>query len=437
MAEDTCGRSLYGQFGRSNYSQTAKKWSFVRKVGRDDILEPISHAVTVTAAQSKRHELDHRDGKEGQMRRLEKQSKALVQFHPHLQPASSLLPELARVSEGTIEAAEQHDPMQGNLLAFGTIPFRSAEGSAKVISFPSGLTGSDLRIMELSQSPSGGREFENLSEGVQSVSGPEATWKGPGAPIQSISFARPTDATNVLLAVRMCREIIIFQPMLDKRSKKHRSKLDLDPIARVGIDHGRGVPHADVAFNPWGSRQFAMVDQAGHWSVRELQLGDRWTISDGLHSGSLEDFSTLDKMSQTEDIRRPHLKPLDDGWARVAWVFSANLLAICNRRRVIVLNFENQTKYALNKMTAVLEDGICWYLDLVVAGPLYNYLLILTTSHIMVYDVACDDDDRPTMKSLTCIKHFRNPNDISLRLETSYEDNSMMPNSSQAPLNLS
>lgn len=189
-----------------------------------------------------------------------------------------------------------------------------------------------------------------------------------------------------------------------KGAHQGSSRLNLNLALRVGINEKSGIPLAHVAFNPWASEQFATIDEAGIWSVRAVVGGEASIAGEVAHGDLLDD---------SDDVERKHI---DDGWARVTWVGDQSVLAICSRRKLILQDIGGEEPEELPKITTVLDDSISWNLDLAFVPTLPNYLFVLTTTHILIYYIGRNDTASLTWKCTRCLRHFRNPADISLRL---------------------
>src|SRR5437016_14389480 len=88
----------------------------------------------------------------------------------------------------------------------------------------------------------------------------------------------------------------------------------IDPNFTVTIPNSRtgGTPHAGVAFNPWYTRQCAIVDQKGHWTIWDLEGQKKkrrlFTATAG-RSGQIVD----DVSAQNEPIKVVEA----DGWGSI------------------------------------------------------------------------------------------------------------------------
>ena len=396
----------YGSFGQVTYDKNFKNWHFEQHIAKAG-LQQLGDGLRIVSPSA-----EPGTDRESGPKRLEKQSKALVQSYPELQPASGLLADLARISEAVEDASARYDPMKGDRLAFGSISDQTTDGSMEFVAFPTGPTGSDLRVVQLkneSRNWDASAWFE-----VPVMSDEEATWKGPGVPIQSITFAQSVrDDIDAFLAVGLPTETVFFRLMLVNTAQPSSSKIEVNLNFRLLINDTGDMPYAHVAFNPWAPRQFAFIDQAGSWTVREMDEGEisRATLvyRDHLADDPSDAFSAA----------------VDDGWGRIVWVAAPTILAICNRRKSVLVDFEKIVSIELPGVATVLDDGIGWNLDLAVVQTHPDYLFLLTTAHIILYHVSQDDHEVLNSKRVLCFRHFRNTADLSLRLHVFQDDNGM------------
>ena len=390
----------YGQFGQAVYDPDEKEWHFERSTKEFHVWKAPGELKAITGPQI--HSAAHprvKDGKEGASRRRENQAKALVKVHPELHPASDLLPDLSRISEAVEEASARHDPAIGNLLAFGIITDELAKRRVEVAAFPSGPTGSDLRIVQVQNQGRGWDPSQSTYLQVPTIYGEEAIWKGPGVSIQYITFARPLEIDDAFLAVRLISETLIFRPVFRKRSVLGGSRLDVNLSHSLNIAETGDSPHSDVAFNPWYSRQLAVLDQAGSWTIWEL--GDKQTsVVKQLCAHGREAKKTF----------------LNECWGRVIWVGGSSTIAVCSRRDLMIYQIGEKDPEKLHDLDIGLDDGLSWILDMALVPSRPNYLIVLTSAHVLLAYVEVGQVRAIEARIIARVRHFRNPEDISLRM---------------------
>ena len=395
----------YGQFGEAVYDHRGRRWRFNRStmyhyapklLGEPKIaIHPSGTSISSSRAA---------DGKEGPSRRREKQVKSLIQTYPELQPASTLLPELARISEAVEETVARHDPAKGNLLSSGSITDEATRRLVDVAAFSCGPTGSDLCIVQFQKQRRGWDDSRKAWLEVPTIYCEEGIWKGLGAPIQSIIFAQPLEHGDYFLAVRLITSTLIFRPILRKAPASVESRCDWNLLFTLHTDQTGGTPHADVAFNPWQTRQFAVVDQASSWSIWELRSRNPGRAKQISH-GSLTNVGDQSTKEQ-----------LDDSWLRIIWVCNPTIIAVCNRRRLTMFSNGQEEAVELEKVDVGFENGIGLILDAARLPLLPTHLAVLTSTHALVYHIEASGDNRITVKNILKLRHFRSPDDISLRL---------------------
>ena len=393
----------YGHFGQATYNHNEQAWSFGRSHDTDRILQPIGNPLVVAEPNS--HVSDtkfSKDGREGPARRRGNQIKALVKLHPEVQPASSLLPDLARVSEAVEESSFRYEPAKGNVFARGTIIDERAGREAQLVAFPTGPTGSDLRVMQVRKQRRGWHDVKDVYLKVPTISGEEAIWRGPGVPIQFVVFANPVESAQAYLAIRLITKTIIVRPRLRKGRLPVGSRLDFSSQLSLEIDQTGGSPHADVAFNPWNPRQLALLDQAGTWSV--------WEIDDKLARRPKK----IHTMSMPSDDVKESKQFLDRCWGRVTWISGRSLLAVCTRREVKIYGLWETTPVELEVLNAGLSD-LGWLLDMVSIPTRSDFLVVLTSVHIVVYHINVTKSHDLETRTVAQVRHYCNPDDITLQ----------------------
>ncbi|PWY81774.1 hypothetical protein BO70DRAFT_315044 [Aspergillus heteromorphus CBS 117.55] len=258
-----------------------------------------------------------------------------------------------------------------------------------------------------------------------------ANWSAGGAPVRQICFARTMEEKATWMAVRLPRSTTIFRPVYHRNpvpmlvscddgriipNRSIRSRLDANPLVEISNMQTGGFAHADVTFNPWYQKQFAIVDNRGNWSIWELSGRHRrskgnWTAA-CVKSGSLPWFDSGD----TQDIDD---HPRHDGWAAIEWAGDVNGLIVSDRRCPMLYRIHNGLVWPY-----MIELGLKkseWILD--VKRSLYDVsqVFILTTSRIFWLEVAsisepANSDTRTPLYPRLSWRHFRDPEDVTLRL---------------------
>lgn len=412
---DSGGPELpYGHLGRASYDPDEQTWSFQRANDQAFRLRPLGEPRLV-AKPAEIEDVEARLEIAGQRpsERYPRQLQDLVKRHPELQPASDFLPPLLHVSEAVQSATARHDPLKGNLLAFGTIPSEASHKTLTIAAFTTGPVGSDLRLVQVQNQRKGWDDARDAWIEVPTIHGEQAIWSGERVPIQQVCFAQTIERTDTFLAARLPTRTLIFRPLLRREpvSGPSASRLDANCIFDVPIANTGGLPHADVAFNPWYTRQFGTVDQAGCWSIWQLE-GRSTSSAKCICTGSV-----LDNGSGST-------KAADDGWARITWVSDLSTVGVCTRRR-LALHKINDDGSTTSETTVVIDltDGRGWILDFVLMPSQPSHLCVLTSSHITLYLV---DEGGKVASAVMTIRHFRNPEDMTLSLSAFQLDDDIL-----------
>ena len=401
----------YGHFGQADYDPDTREWSFERIAQSHHALaifgEPRVTSIPAVTTHATAGEITTAR-QEPASRRHAKQIKDLWKVMAVAQPASQLLPPLLTVSEAVESAVAQYDPLKGPLLAIGTIPSEGSHGTTRVIAHATGSTSSDVRIAEIRMQKRGWSDSKDAWLEVPVVHGEEAVWKGEGAPILSITFAKAREGVDAFMAVRLPTRTLIFRPALRKLPCKGDSRLDPNLVAIIKMEAPGGMSHADVAFNPWFPRQVALVDQAGVWNVWEMS-GKLGTPLQRVASGKL----------MGDEESKPSSSTLNDGWARILWVAALDVVAMCNRNMLAVVHAVGVA--ATTEQTCTLRFGTDHMpeslADLMVLPSRPECLLLASTTSVSIYKVRKEQDRTAhTLEAVLRLRHFRSPEDVTLNL---------------------
>jgi RNA polymerase I-specific transcription initiation factor RRN6 len=184
----------------------------------------------------------------------------------------------------------------------------------------------------------------------------------------------------------------------------------------------------DVSFNPWYSRQFAAVDAQGHWSIWDLERRDGKGSPERLISGKRGNFYYG---YDPDPALKPHPNDHADGWYRILWACNINTIVVCNRRQIVVV--DTKSALARRPRTEVLAgDSTEWMLDLKRSPEHLNYLFVLTTSRIFWVEIIPPGElgggqtASSGIKVILSYRHFRDPNDQTLRLTLVNNDPGMV-----------
>ncbi|KAK5132644.1 hypothetical protein LTR08_008766 [Meristemomyces frigidus] len=279
-----------------------------------------------------------------------------------------------------------------------------------VAAFPCGALGNELRIAQLCTQRQGWDDSKSVWIEVPVIHGEEVTWRCGGPPIQQVRFAKVLERTDNFLAVRMTTWTVILRPFLREKAVNgsFSSRLDPNPGFQLPIFTTGGLPHADVAFNPWYVRQFGVVDQAGRWSVWEME-GRKTTTAQCVSKGWIYDNP------------RGSATAVADGWARLTWICNPSFIAVSTRKRLALFSVAAQVP-RLPHLILDSEATNAWILDVVPVLSHPSYLCVLTPEQILVYTVTSHDSDELLTKLVFSLKHYRNPDDMTAYLRIQEHD---------------
>jgi RNA polymerase I-specific transcription initiation factor RRN6 len=407
MADQAWNGLPYGHFGNAFYQTDEQIWKFERTPGLPRILESVGDAeLAVPPSRSSGCQHSTTKNMEQSSIRYAKQTSDLVKLVPALQPATRSLQPLLHASEAVENATARHDPLQGALLSFGRIFDASTRRSTQVAAFVSGPSGSDLRVVQVQLQKQGWDDSRDVWLEMPVISGEEAVWRSGSSPIQQVCFAQPVESGENLLAVRTTSQVLIFKPILRKAGP---NRLQLKLLFEALTADNDDVSFADVAFNPWFPRQFAIIDQTARWRIWEFRSRESSEAS-CVHS------SATDAESVPES-------GVNDGWARLMWICNPSVILVATRRAV-TLHDVTASLSKLQDIDANVSGVSGWALDVAGVPSDPGRALILTTSQIHVVSVKDRNGEvraQPTM----CIKHFKNPEDITLRFMLFRDENGM------------
>ncbi|SMQ46358.1 unnamed protein product [Zymoseptoria tritici ST99CH_3D7] len=403
MAERFRSDLPYGHFGRGNYSLTENVWNHVRHIQPTIRIQPLGGPKFLAGSTPENHHPSSGLDYGAKLRkRHEQQIKTLVKSNPDLQATSAILADHLRTSELVQAAIQRYDSTKGSLIAISHIFSESRHRPILVSAYATGEDGSDLCLVRVQDQKQGWTGTDNISLNVPTMYGEHLVLPGKASILQ-VRFSSSVQPGNVMLGIRTQIGVVIYHPTQRKASSAGAfgSRLVLDPLYTVSIGNTSGVPCSDFAFNPWFPQQLAIVDQAGQWEVLEFRtrkmdrVDRRWT-------GSSDNGNTK----------------LNDGWARITWIANIETVAICTRTSLKLVNISADEAVLVEDVTGGLSGSIPWILDFGLVPDHMNLFLVLTTTHIVLYEVGTERSSGTATKVILKLRHFRSPDDTTLRLNT-------------------
>jgi RNA polymerase I-specific transcription initiation factor RRN6 len=222
--------------------------------------------------------------KEGRASHIAKsQLKLLLKTQPETFPANAIASTLAKAHDAK---RNEFSSRFGSILAAGrAVDVGRISGSRKprILCMPCGGAGHILQLIRphMERRGWGKHSIARLSL-LDLESAERGYWVGFGGAIRQIEVADDENESGTWLAVRQDTSITIFRPLYGKLHKStgpptgnrqvdSPSLLNPNPVAVLATERSKTEDYMDVTFNPWYSRQFAIVDAQGHWSIWDLE----------------------------------------------------------------------------------------------------------------------------------------------------------------------
>lgn len=409
----------YGHFGRVNYDLLERAWTFGRTLSVGESFKPLKDVLKDVKPPRAHGNSSHNFKAYGTTpeppnKRYWRQIKSLVQRHPDFHAAADLLAPLLKVSEAVEAAIANHDPSRGSLVSFMQIRSVTSHKPVSIVAYASGETGCVLRLARVLVEKRGLDGDGTSWLEIPSISG-EETSASPGGPIQQVKFGTSSGGRNNFLAVRLCNKITIYQPVVGAAisANDDGSSLRLNHLHSISTDQGLDQRFADVAFNPWFPQQVAIADCTGNWRVLEFA------------SSKLERVARA--WSRVETDRDADDQALTDGWVRIAWVGSLETLVVCTRTKVRLCSIAGERVETLQEIDVQADGGgaSVWILDFMVLPDDANHFCLVTSQCVIIYEIQTDTSTGTSCHVQARIRHFRNPEDLSLRLTSWTEPGSL------------
>ncbi|KAK2861486.1 hypothetical protein FQN49_004149 [Arthroderma sp. PD_2] len=414
-----------GHLGKATYVEDLQEWKFLRAPNKGLNFNLAGEANVFSHGKSLNLCQEPRNGNSVTKRT----EQVLLNLHPELTHGLSNMVLEEATSRAITSAATSFEPSGHGCLAFGDvarmIDERIANQTIPIMVCLSGNSSSSLTLFpyDFSQASLATGNETSLDENQSML------WTVPGGPVQQVSSSEAMNEQRKNFAARLSFSTTIFSPIYhripvpvslnDKDSYAESyllAKIDPNPLVNIPCNLTGGQPHASVVFNPWYQRQLALIDRAGNWSIWDLQRRHKrkagWFAERG-PSGSL-------RLLEADES----LKPIDhyDGWHAISWVGTIHQLLVCDRRNVSLCRIDVRPPKQ-EPLDLCLEFSSEWILDVLWSQKSPSHIFVLTTLRIFWLNIAppevsrlSQSDDFQTATILLTWKHFRDPEDISLKL---------------------
>ncbi|KAJ5086310.1 hypothetical protein NUU61_007617 [Penicillium alfredii] len=423
MDEHPDGALHYGHVGRAVYLPEAKSWTFARTLAR-------SAAIAYTGVTKTTVPLPVNQPPSASNAARAPHQRLILNAHPDLAVCWSSIRD-ETFSKVVATTTEYYDPQVSSLLDLGhAVDYGNDESSSRSIPIAVAVTGEcgnavsfRMLVDDITELPREGSAVR-----IASIGDSETTeWSKRGAPVRQVCFARPVEEKATWMAARLAESTTVFRPLYQREpvplhiqgddavaSSIHlrNSRLDSNPVVEISASHTGGFPHADVTFNPWYQRQFAIVDTNGNWSVweisgRQRRKGANWAAA-CVKNGSLPEA----------EYKPSSRHPRHDGWGSIEWIGDVWTLIVSDRRSVMLFQMADDPVRS-NTVELRMARPSEWVLDVRRSSHHASHFFVLTTSRLLWFDVAAaslEEDPKPPLRPRLAWRHFRDPEDTTLFL---------------------
>jgi len=357
------------------------------------------------------------------------QMRWLAKSRPEAFPANDIASVFAKAPSAT---RRDRPPVFGQLLAIGgavDVDHQPRYRTDPIIAIANGEAGHVLRLIRPRVANYGwGKQSAVSLSLMDAASSDLGHWVGIGGRIQQIAFADEQNVSSTLLAVRQASVITIFRPTYHRQpvpavipsgyAKQYPpSRLSANPITALTAERCGSRRHVDLSFNPFYSRQFAVVDDLGRWSIWDIEgrLRKRSTaeLVPGKSGGIYDDYVPPSRLKGTDNA---------DGWHRVLWATNVSTIVVCNRRHIAVFDVRTTPTRLKSPELLPARRNTDWILDIKRSPKNPSHLYVLTTSRIFWVEVITSGEDKDGhgsgIRVILSYRHFRDANDETMSLTT-------------------
>ncbi|KAL5345950.1 hypothetical protein ACLOAV_008980 [Pseudogymnoascus australis] len=416
----------YGHLGEATYDTIEKKWTFSRIPVLPSIIRPLQplQPCVPPSAQSKpkaqRNDIDRASN------RARDQKRSLIREIPQIGAAAPVLGPFVRAA--AVEASQARST-SGDLVATGTakVLAKQTDRFISVLAVAHGEAGHVLRLMKP-------RLEDHTWDGDDSVklrllnlsTSEDGYWLDGAGSIEQIVFSSGVEGDRSWLAVRKLASTTILQPLYQRtpgptrvppgfQDKYRPSLLDPNPAVTITSAMTNGRNHTDVAFNPWYTRQFAVLDEGGYWST--------WDV-EGRKLAGLK-IATPGKSGFILDDRAESDLSLDiasNGWGRILWAGNVSTIVVCSDRHLAVFDLKAHP-IRLRSPDLVPNGSFGRILEVRRSPHQHDRVFVLTNSRLFLLQINTagewlDDTDRAAGARIimSCL-HYREAQGNLLKLE--------------------
>ncbi|KAK9370629.1 RNA polymerase I-specific transcription initiation factor RRN6-like protein [Lipomyces kononenkoae] len=285
-------------------------------------------------------------------------------------------------------------PLQTRLLDFGFSRDHIASKKRPCAAFVSGPTGSRIELSNVANVPYKLDDFD-ASIIAPALGSPRFSIESADR-VLGLKFAGTeySDSSGALLSVRTARDCKFYRPGIVRSDESRKQLLTADLLTSVSPP--TEAPFADIAFNPWYSQQFGTVDACGNWAVTDLN--EAQTKVTAFRSGS-----TNRSTNRSTNIMQ---------WHSIQWGANLNNLIISNNNTIESLDLRSKDAAVAEYSPRLISN-----IRHVQPVPERSHELFVLTSEDLIWM-----DLRMFPKELLAWRHYRDPEDDSLRCSAFSDD---------------
>ena len=396
----------YGHLGRPCYDENSQKWHFGRSRIIDRHFEQLGQPLVLFQPSPDRVD-PHAQYANERVRNIKK----LTSEFPELQPSVPLLPNIAAVSE-TLETNTFQDAGKSDLLAYGqadAVRYHSRKRPKPLVVIPDlTLSGSLWFVLLVGENLQWDKDSKVSLRNVTAGGGIVCHWYEYSSPVQQLVFAEVQGRSESWLAVRYPQAIAVLRPVV--RPTGEDSSLDPNQIVTLQDEASHATSFCDVAFNPQNPQQIATIDERGTWSIWSL---DRPTLNRPLWRSEKVFTGRAFVRSLSE---RKYLSGARFEWCTVCWIGNSGAICVASRNNLSVVVPEGERR--LCDVPEVLSKKSFDQILELKTGPLASSTVFVLTQKAIFWLRMSDLDgsETPHLQHLLSWDHFRDLNDISLKL---------------------